>query len=113
MSTWIQATKRLTQIEAILKMQLSDTILSGCTTRQLAVLRELYYADYRHASDLARAIGSEPTSFTPILDALDDMGLVNRQADPRDRRANFIILTERGQQVRTLVLDAWYKAETE
>jgi hypothetical protein len=48
------------------------------------VLRALYQQDGQHASELARAVGRAATSFTPILDKLEDRGLVERCADPHD-----------------------------
>jgi DNA-binding MarR family transcriptional regulator len=70
------------------------------------ILRSLYEVDGQHASALARAVGRAATSFTPNLDKLQTKGYVERQADPHDRRAVRIFLTQKGQDVREDVLES-------
>ena len=77
------------------------------------ILRALYDSDGQHASELARAVGRAATSFTPNLDKLQDKGLIERRADPGDRRAVRIHLTEAGQEKRNGVLDAAEKVDQE
>jgi len=43
-----------------------------------------------------------------VVRKLEDMGLIYRQEDQQDRRANKLFLTERGQQVRQPILDQMY-----
>jgi MarR family transcriptional regulator, organic hydroperoxide resistance regulator len=62
------------------------------------ILRALYEQDGQHASELARAVGRAATSFTPNLDKLQDKGLIERRADPADRRAVRIYLTAEGRR---------------
>src|SRR5690349_5898059 len=61
----------------------------------------MYQQDEQRAGDLAQAIGRPTTSFTPILDGLERKGFIARRADPRDRRAVRIYLTEHAQQFRS------------
>lgn len=47
---------------------------------------------------LAEAVGIEGASLVRLIDELEGSGLVNRQPDPTDRRANSISLTPRGKE---------------
>ena len=48
---------------------------------------------------LAEAIGIEGASLVRLIDELQASGLVTREPDPNDRRANSISLTPRGREV--------------
>ena len=48
--------------------------------------------------DLAAQLGVDRTVMTYLLDDLEKAGLVQRQADPRDRRARLIVPTEQGME---------------
>lgn len=76
----------------------------GLTVIEWYILRALYEQDGQHASELARAVGRAATSFTPNLDKLQNKGLIERRADPADRRAVRIYLTESGQNCREAVM---------
>jgi DNA-binding MarR family transcriptional regulator len=47
-----------------------------------------------------------PRSATEVADALEMRGLVERRADPTDRRATLIALTPRGEEVTTAIRTA-------
>ncbi len=47
-------------------------------------------------TELAALVGIEGSSLVRLLDILVARGLVERQADPRDRRTRLIVLTEAG-----------------
>jgi DNA-binding MarR family transcriptional regulator len=49
--------------------------------------------------DLAAHLGVDRTVMTYLLDDLEKAGLVQRQADPTDRRARLIAPTEQGKEV--------------
>lgn len=51
------------------------------------------------ASDLARAAELNPGAMTRLLDRLEAKGLVTREADPDDRRALHIRLTDAGRVI--------------
>jgi DNA-binding MarR family transcriptional regulator len=78
----------------------------GLTVIEWYILRALYDQDGQHASELARAVGRAATSFTPILDKLQQKDLVERRPDPTDRRAVRIYLTTKGQGQRKAVLNS-------
>ncbi|MEU4389444.1 MarR family transcriptional regulator [Kribbella sp. NPDC023855] len=48
--------------------------------------------------DLAGQLGVDRTVMTYLLDDLEKAGLVQRQADPSDRRARLIVPTEQGRE---------------
>jgi MarR family transcriptional regulator for hemolysin len=48
---------------------------------------------------LADAVGIEGASLVRLLDELQGSGLITREPDASDRRANSVNLTEKGQQV--------------
>jgi len=48
---------------------------------------------------LADAIGIEGASLVRLLDELQSSGLITREQDPTDRRANSVNLTERGRTI--------------
>jgi DNA-binding MarR family transcriptional regulator len=52
-----------------------------------------------NASELAQAAELNPSAMTRVLDRLEAMGLVQREAHPSDRRALCIVLTERGRSI--------------
>ncbi|MDR3474740.1 MAG: MarR family transcriptional regulator [Devosia sp.] len=52
---------------------------------------------------LAERIGIEGASLVRVLDELTAAGLVTRQPDPSDRRANLLYLTEKGREVTAAV----------
>ncbi len=54
---------------------------------------------------LADAIGIEGASLVRLIDELQASGLVTREPDPSDRRANVVSLTPRGREVVTEVND--------
>ncbi|MEO8608609.1 MAG: MarR family transcriptional regulator [Chloroflexota bacterium] len=80
----------------------------GLTVIEWYILRALYDQDGQHASELARAVGRAATSFTPILDKLQDKdkGLIERRPDPADRRAVRIYLTDEAHRIRDSVLNS-------
>ncbi|MEU0571631.1 MarR family transcriptional regulator, partial [Nonomuraea sp. NPDC005983] len=47
---------------------------------------------------LAEELRIVPRSVTPVIDALEEAGLVRREADPASRRSTLVVLTEEGRQ---------------
>ena len=62
-------------------------------------------ADVRQNS-LAEAVGIEGASLVRLLDELQANGLITREPDPADRRANAVNLTDAGWAVVREVNDA-------
>jgi DNA-binding MarR family transcriptional regulator len=71
--------------------------LSPHHARALAVVCE---RDGVRLSDLAEALSIAPRSATEVADGLQERGLVDRTADPGDRRAVILRPTDEGRRIR-------------
>ena len=67
--------------------------LHGMTRAQWAVLLRLERREGLKQSDLAEDIDIQPITLTRLVDRLCDNGLIERRADPNDRRAKRLYLT--------------------
>ena len=72
------------------------------TPSQLRALRVLRRHGTMRLSELSEHLHIAPRSTTEVVDALESRGLVRRRADPGDRRATLVEVTEPG----TSILDA-------
>jgi DNA-binding MarR family transcriptional regulator len=70
------------------------------------VLIALDRSPIRTQAALADAIGADKTRIIPTLDELQAQGFIERRADPDDRRARLLALTEAGRQVKDAVQTA-------
>jgi DNA-binding MarR family transcriptional regulator len=84
----------------------------GLTVIEWYILRSLYEQDGQHASELARAVGRAATSFTPILDKLQNKDMIERRPDSSDRRAVRIYLTKKGNSYRDQVVASAEQVDT-
>ena len=84
----------------------------GLTVIEWYILRSLYEQDGQHASELARAVGRAATSFTPILDKLQNKDMIERRPDASDRRAVRIYLTSKGSSHRDQVMASADQVDT-
>ena len=73
---------------------------------QARALRVVGQGDGVRLSELAEALRIAPRSATEVADGLQERGLVERAADPTDRRAVVLTVTEAGRQVQREVDDA-------
>ncbi|MGY1837370.1 MarR family winged helix-turn-helix transcriptional regulator [Blastococcus sp. SYSU DS0510] len=67
---------------------------------QARALRVVCERDGVRLSDLAEALHIAPRSATEVADGLQERGLVERTADPGDRRAVLLRATDEGRRVR-------------
>jgi MarR family transcriptional regulator for hemolysin len=65
----------------------------GISRAQWAVLVRLDRSEGLKQSELAEILDLQPISLTRLLDRLADNGLIERRADPNDRRVNRLYLT--------------------
>jgi DNA-binding MarR family transcriptional regulator len=68
-----------------------------------SVLVALDRSAIRTQAALAEAIGADKTRIIAILDQLQDNGLIERVADPEDRRARLLAITKEGRQLKDAV----------
>jgi DNA-binding MarR family transcriptional regulator len=66
---------------------------------QLRALRTLARHETMRLSELSERLEIAPRTATEVVDALQARGLVRRRADPADRRAILVEVTERGAGV--------------
>jgi len=65
----------------------------GISRAQWAVLTRIERHEGLKQSELADLLDLQPITLTRLLDRLADNGLIERRADPNDRRANRLYLT--------------------
>src|ERR1035438_1367983 len=65
----------------------------GISRAQWAVLVRIDRSEGLKQSELAEILDLQPISLTRLLDRLADNKLIERRADPNDRRANRLFLT--------------------
>ncbi|MBP2643045.1 MAG: transcriptional regulator [Firmicutes bacterium] len=74
------------------------------TPEQWNLLNSLILKDGINQKELAQTAGKTQTIVTRMLDILERKGFVERRADPRDRRAYLVFITEKGRSLQqTLV----------
>src|SRR5271154_975772 len=69
----------------------------GLTRSQAAVLARLALQEGINQVTLAQLLELEPITLVRLLDRLQAAGLIERRADPQDRRARVLYLTERAR----------------
>jgi DNA-binding MarR family transcriptional regulator len=75
------------------------------------VLIALDRSPIRTQAALAEAIGADKTRIIPTLDELQAQGFIERRADPDDRRARLLALTEAGRDVKNALQTAIQRGE--
>ncbi|MFB7912282.1 MarR family winged helix-turn-helix transcriptional regulator [Kitasatospora sp. NPDC056076] len=80
-----------------LHAQLTDGLGEAVDELTYPVLSGLARTGACSAADLGREIGLDRTTVTRRADRLEEAGLLRREADPGDRRATLLVLTDRGQ----------------
>jgi len=73
----------------------------GLTPNDSRALFSLDVAEGKPMSALAGAWQCDPSYATWIVDRLEKLGLVERRVLPRDRRVKLVVLTHKGQRVKT------------
>jgi DNA-binding MarR family transcriptional regulator len=72
---------------------------------QFPVLLALYDRDGRTQAELARELAVEQPTMASTLARMERDGLVERRADPDDRRRARVQLTERSRRLQTPLID--------
>jgi len=81
----------------------------GLTTTQFFLLTALYEEDGIFISALARIVALDKATLTGMLDRLERDGLTERRADPEDRRAIRIHLTEKAEKLRDELTELYHE----
>ena len=77
----------------------------GLNPVHFGVLAYLAIAPEMTQADLARAVLVRPQSIAPLLDGLEDRGLIRRTGDRTRGRRNPVQITDRGRQALDAVWD--------
>lgn len=83
----------------------------GLQLRDYIVLSALHLTPNLTQVEMGKALGLDRTTLMSQLDRLEEMGLVVRRSDPRDRRARIPEITKAGNALRAKVASACAKAE--
>ena len=81
----------------------------GLTTTQFFLLTALYEEDGIFISALARMVALDKATLTGMLDRLERDGFAQRRADPEDRRAIRIYLTEKAERLRDELTELYHE----
>jgi DNA-binding MarR family transcriptional regulator len=71
----------------------------GIGPREFLLLRFVSALAGQSQQALAQRLGVPPSRMVALVDDLEERGLVERRADPDDRRVRGLHLTERGQEI--------------
>lgn len=71
----------------------------GVTPVQYAVLKTLSGTEGISGAEIGARMVLDSASVTGVVDRMESLGLVERRADPRDRRAQQIVATERAKDL--------------
>jgi len=74
-------------------------------TSRWAVLARLEYAEGLKQSELAELLDLQPITLTRLVDRLCANGLIERRADPSDRRAKRLYLTAQARPLMNRLAD--------
>jgi DNA-binding MarR family transcriptional regulator len=69
----------------------------GLTPHHFGVLMTLDHLGVTHQRRLSELVGVDPRNAVPLIDLLEQRGLIQRTSDPGDRRRRAIALTPPGQ----------------
>lgn len=86
-----------------LRRQLEEVGFARVRPAYLGVLMCLWREDGRKVGELGRCAGLEPSTMTGLLDRMARDGLLRRKADPDDRRAHRVFLTEEGRRAEQAI----------
>ena len=76
-----------------------EDVATGLSPARLSALSVVVFGGPLRISDLARAEQVKVPTITPTVVALENDGLITREADPTDARAAILRPTARGQQL--------------
>ncbi len=90
-------------ISSTLKAKLKEAGIGQIKPAYLGVLWCLWIEDGIKTRVLGKCAGLEPSSMTGVLDRMERDGLIRREADPEDRRAQLVFVTDEADQMKEAV----------
>lgn len=101
-SAFFDTAKLQSYIEQVYTQALRDF---GFSVLEAHILASLHEYGGAKATVLAQRVGRAATSFTPIIDTLENGGWIERRDHAIDRRAVLICLTEQGREIASRLHD--------
>ncbi|OQP87026.1 MarR family transcriptional regulator [Rhizobium rhizosphaerae] len=92
----------LTDVSRLLRGAFDRTILAaglGLTPGEARALVQVAASEGIKQAEIAQRMGIEPMTLSTYLDRLEGLGLVSRVADPTDRRAKHVMLTDQADGI--------------
>jgi len=96
-------TKAQRNVHQLFKAELAPF---GVTPGQYGILRCLWDENAQTAKKLADRLALDGSTITGILDRMEQKGLIEKQTDPKDRRAMQVMLTTKGKKLKKPVSEA-------
>lgn len=79
---------------------------TGLSPGKMKLLQQVYRQSAVSMRDLARALGSDPSYVTGLVDDLEGRGLVERLVHPDDKRVKTVVLTSSGLDVANAIVSS-------
>ncbi len=106
LDSFIFLTNRVGRLLAnAVRRQVGDGVMAQVFPH-LGVLVDLWATDGLRQQELAISLIKDKGTIARSLDMLESKGMVERRADPEDKRTNRIFLTEMGRRMREELLQA-------
>ena len=94
----------LTKVSRKIRTAFNQQVTShGLTYPRARALFRLAKKQNMNQSELAYELELEPATLVRLLDRMEEHGLIERRADPADRRVKLIALTPHGEEQAALV----------
>lgn len=103
-------TKAQQSVHQLFKAKLAPL---GVTPGQYAVLKCLLDENGQTARQIAERLFLDGSTVTGLLDRLEQKGLIEKQVDPKDRRALKVLLTDAGKSLEDPLSQAILEANQE
>ncbi|GMK37655.1 transcriptional regulator [Paenibacillus sp. CCS19] len=95
--------KTLRQLNCLFNQEFSQ---HGITSEQWSILKRMHEQEGSSIKDLALGVGKDQANVTRILDVLEKRGLVERCANPDDKRSSLLYFTEEGKKLTETLVPA-------
>jgi MarR family 2-MHQ and catechol resistance regulon transcriptional repressor len=100
LDTWIKLNRSVDSL--VTRINQSNT-MGGLTPTQFSVVEALFHLGPLPQCQLAARVFKSSGNMTLVIDNLEKLGLVARQADPEDRRVSVVDLTPLGKQTVSML----------
>lgn len=85
--------------QSVFQLFKTELLPFGVTPGQYGVLKCLWDENGQTVKQLAERLFLDSSTVTGLLDRMEHKGLIEKKADPRDRRALQVLLTDKGREL--------------